>query len=333
MTQLLWTQKQDIGPTPRSFAPMAWDAANGQVVLFGGLSADNSTFLNDTWGWDGESWTQLDDIGPSQRARHGLVFDAKRMRIVLFAGIGGSNSSFTPLRDTWEWDGDAWTQIADTGPSPRSGHAMVYDTARGRVLLFGGNDNGGALADTWSWDGVEWTQEQDDGPPARTAHAMAYDSVRDRVVLFGGESFSSQQVTQTVSDGGISGAFGGTHTETHTVVTTNLLNDTWEFDGTLWTRAADTGPDPRAGAGMIYNGQSQILFGGRQDARFFNDTWEWDGAHWTQRQDIGPPARAFAGMAFDANRDRAVLFGGAAGTAAFGDTWEEFTRKPAPPPA
>ena len=34
--KLLWTQKQDIGPTPRMGHAMAFDAARGRTVLFGG---------------------------------------------------------------------------------------------------------------------------------------------------------------------------------------------------------------------------------------------------------------------------------------------------------
>ena len=32
------------------------------------------------------------------------------------------------MNDTWEWDGTDWTQVADTGPSVRGLHSMVYDT-------------------------------------------------------------------------------------------------------------------------------------------------------------------------------------------------------------
>ena len=61
-----------------------------------------------------------------------------------------------------------------------SGHQMVYDAARGRVVLFGGTLSGPALADTWEWDGVSWTLvEPAVRPPARGGHAMAYDSVRN----------------------------------------------------------------------------------------------------------------------------------------------------------
>ena len=54
--------------------------------------------------------------------------------------------------DTWEWDGTAWTQRSPaSAPSPQQGHAMAYDAARGRVVLFGGHDSF-RRGDTWEWD-------------------------------------------------------------------------------------------------------------------------------------------------------------------------------------
>ena len=40
----------------------------------------------------------------------------------------------------------------------RSRHAMAYDNARQRTLLFGGY-NGSVLGDTWDWDGRVWTRQ------------------------------------------------------------------------------------------------------------------------------------------------------------------------------
>jgi hypothetical protein len=103
------------------------------------------------------------------------------------------------------------------------------------------------------------------------------------------------------------------------------LNDTWEWDATQWTRAADTGPVPREGHGMVYDGSNVLLFGGQdpgsQDC--FGDTWQWDGKHWTQLQDIGPAPRFPAGMTFDSARNRCVLFAGYNyQSGSLGDTWE-----------
>ncbi|MGK0155974.1 MAG: hypothetical protein ACI9SE_002941, partial [Neolewinella sp.] len=47
-----------------------------------------------------------------------------------------------------------WTRASHSGPSARSGHAMAFDSARGAVVLFGGNISSGATDDTWEFDGV-----------------------------------------------------------------------------------------------------------------------------------------------------------------------------------
>jgi hypothetical protein len=40
---------------------MAYDAAIGEVVLFGGKSPEGQTEVshNDLWGWDGSRWSRL----------------------------------------------------------------------------------------------------------------------------------------------------------------------------------------------------------------------------------------------------------------------------------
>src|SRR5262249_25412498 len=43
------------------------------------------------------------------------------------------------LDDTWEYDGSDWRQLTIApAPERREGHALVYDIARGRALMFGG---------------------------------------------------------------------------------------------------------------------------------------------------------------------------------------------------
>ena len=98
-----------------------------------------------------------------------------------------------------------WTQKQDIGPEARFGSPMVFDAARGRAVLFGGQGTN-LLADTWEWDGNVWTQTADIGPEARFGSAMAFDAARGRAVLNGGEG------------------------------STNVLAETWEWDGDAWTR-------------------------------------------------------------------------------------------------
>src|SRR5918998_1290718 len=106
----LWTQKEDIGPSPREGHRMAYDAARQRVVLFGGRGKAGST--NDTWGWDGGAWTQVADTGPGPRFDCGLAYDDSRQRVVLFGGLEFGPGVTTFFSDTWEWDGTEWTQIA-----------------------------------------------------------------------------------------------------------------------------------------------------------------------------------------------------------------------------
>ncbi len=243
----------------------------------------------------GEAWTQVEDVGPSGRAGHAVAFDSGRSRAVLF---GGRNAN--PLSDTWEWDGSAWTQVEDTGPSARSGHAVAYDSARSRVVLFGGRGAGDVLlGDTWEWNGDEWTQVADTGPSPRAGHAVCFDADGARTVLFGGAATS----------------------------------DTWAWSGSTWTALNDVGPGPCEGTGLVFTGQSVILFGGvdpaQNPAALFGLTWEFAGTDWTERQDIGPAPRHRHAMAYDTQRGRVVMFGGnsappATATAAdlLADTWE-----------
>ena len=77
-----------------------------------------------------------------------------------------------------------WQRSALDG---RFGHALAYDSARGRVVLFGGTASLLTLSDTWEWNGNVWTRQTPAvSPPARIGHALAYDVARGRVVLFGG---------------------------------------------------------------------------------------------------------------------------------------------------
>jgi hypothetical protein len=66
---------------------------------------------------------------------------------------------------------------------------MVYERARRRVLLLGGDTS----RDVWEWDGVDWTPvAMCTRPPARSGPALAYDARRRRVVLFGGFDITTQ---------------------------------------------------------------------------------------------------------------------------------------------
>ena len=89
-----------------------------------------------------------------------------------------------------------WVKVSDRGPTARTDHTMVYDSARQRVVLFGGADDfGNVLHDTWEWDGIEWTRTGRDHPPARMNHAMVYDSLRNLTVRFAATHYAGCYIT------------------------------------------------------------------------------------------------------------------------------------------
>lgn len=296
----LWTQKQDVGPSPRSGHVMSYDAARKRVVLFGGQTVLGRP--NDTWEWDGHAWAEVADTGPSGRTWFDMVYDDARQRLVLFGGSdeGGARN------DTWEWDGEDWTQVADIGPAPRSSDAMAYDKVRQHVVLFGGAGHTGVnFNDTWAWDGTDWTQIADTGLPSRRSSSMVFDSLRGCLVLFGGDEGS-----------------------TLAAPTRKVVNDTWEWgaDDTGWVKVQDLGPRDFFTPKMVYTGKHTVLYGSPGEPTGRGQTWEWDGRTWTQRQNMGPIARLGAALAYDSQRDRVVLFGGLSREGGVGnllnDTWE-----------
>jgi hypothetical protein len=81
-----------------------------------------------------------------------MAYDAARGVTVLFSGDNGDWN--TTLEDTWEWNGNTWTQrfVSGTWPFARLGHALAYDATRGVTVLFGGrndNDRNSPYGDTW----------------------------------------------------------------------------------------------------------------------------------------------------------------------------------------
>ncbi len=241
-------------------------------------------------------WAERDP--PAARNGPGFAADSVRHRLVLF---GGSSADLggTDLADTWEWDGTSWEQkFPAVAPSARSYHAMAYDSARGKTVLFGGFTAAGYSAETWEWDGTTWEQRVGAGPPARAVAAMAFDPVKQQLVLFGGLDLSGDR------------------------------NDTWLLDGVGWVKAAPANsPSSRSGHSMAYDGAKKrvVAFGGGSGSTtFYNSLWEWDGATWVMRTTTGAPsARSEATLVFDQQRQVLVVSGGQTAVATWSlQTWE-----------
>ncbi len=237
---------------------------------------------------------------PTPRCCMGMAYDDARGNVVVF---GGQNRvKGWEFRDTWTWDGTAWTRQSPVqSPPQRFWAGMTYHADSARVVLTLGEDSNDNYLDTWTWNGADWQREPVGRMPSRrNAPGMTYDSIRQEAVLFGGYLLPG-----------------------HTVV----FHDTWTWDGSDWTkRTPGIRPEGRYGHSMAFDAARgvTVLFGGiRQENKIFGDTWTWDGSAWTKPSpSSSPPARSFASMAYDSARGETVLFGGiAADGEILDDTW------------
>jgi hypothetical protein len=205
-------------PSERYEYAMTTIPSRNEVILFGGFGGppiNSPTFLADTWIFNGApnppTWTPQNAACPNvPEARRGAAiafYDHpvnQNDRVFLF---GGSDAT-TWYDDLWSWTpgGSCWTPILRQNsttpwPSPRRNAVMVFDPDRGRVLLYGGEQNSPAspeLGDFWAlthdtsapWIPITPGPSAPPEPslvPPRYSGGAVFDSTRQRVIMFGGE--------------------------------------------------------------------------------------------------------------------------------------------------
>ena len=186
---------------------------------------------------------------PSARTGARMVFDESSGFTVLFGGVSpndaGTIQAYDPA-DTWLWNGQRWLQrFPSHNPPGRASHVMVYDPNRSRVVLFGGRTGNTDLNDTWVFQNSDWSQiTPTDAPSPRSLAGAAFDRNRDRVLLFGGN--------QTV-------------VAANTTTTVTNYYDTWEFDGSNWTKVMDNGPTVLSPLLVYDEAHDQTLLIGEDD--------------------------------------------------------------------
>jgi uncharacterized protein (TIGR03437 family) len=242
---------------------------------------------------------------PSSRFDGTIAYDPVDRMIFLF---GGQDS--VPRNDLWAYSlpRRQWEEVEAPGPraAARFGHTLIFDTARRRLVVFGGQA-GGFFSDVWAFDlgqGV-WQPLSGEGagPSRRYGHSAIYDSVRDRMVI------------------------------SHGFTNAGRFDDTWAFNFTAnsWQDLTPAGTRPlrRCLHHAVYDAASgqMYLYGGCASGFGpcpLGDLWSFDliSHLWTERTtQPAPSPREHYGMGFDAVQGRLVLFGGN-GNGILNDTWE-----------
>jgi hypothetical protein len=248
-----WAQLGGVAPSPRQGASLTYHR-DGAVLVGGQFVQPNNSLGYRTDAWTlapgSSDWQPISGTVPPPRAFAAIGYDPERNLTVLF---GGKNAAGR-LKDTWVWNGSAWTQrITATTPPERKDAVLLFDPNRRQLLLVGGSTTGGVIcSDTWSFDGSDWkaVAGMPPAPTPRVWNSLAFDS-RGRLWSFGG-----YDGTTTFADAA------------------RLENGAWRTAQTL-----GAGPKPRFGALLLDIGdQFLTVFGSESDFALnwydFSDVWQ-----------------------------------------------------------
>lgn len=225
-------------------------------------------------------WQPPVATAPPYHYGHALTTEPVTGKVVMFGGMGPG-----AVGDTWEWNGDTWTQTGLVNPpSPRETHAMAPD-GQGGIVLFGGSTGSD---ETWRYYQGQWTQlGPATTPPPRRSHQMAFTG--QSILMFGGFWYDQSGPV--------------------------CLADTWEWIGGNWVQRFPTNaPSARATMGMAHDPirARTVLYGGSGvGISPIQETWEWDGSNWLQASPQHSPA-ALMGvpLTFFPETGRIVAYGG-----------------------
>jgi hypothetical protein len=137
------------------------------------------------------AWSELTPSGtpPAGLYGSGVTYDPVRDRVLVFGGVGSSG----PTNSLWALDlasGPAWSLLSPGGTAPdaRSRPMTIYDSARDRIVMSGGDTGVAAPAgDTWELDLAPTLQWQQLSPDVleQGGWTAIYDPDRDRMVTVG----------------------------------------------------------------------------------------------------------------------------------------------------
>jgi hypothetical protein len=150
-----WTQLIGAGTAGQGLTHgMFVDESTQRLTEITIVSNNGLQHLTNTW-WtlNNGIWQSTDSEFPSTSPQSLQAITAfGKGGILIFDGDDIENGVPT----TWTFTAGKWISAHLAGPTPRIGHAMVWDPAEEAVILFGGYDRKNFFGDTWMWSDGRW---------------------------------------------------------------------------------------------------------------------------------------------------------------------------------
>lgn len=319
--QRVWRKIPAAAGGPAPDGAIVFDPVLGRVVLIGGGGGESATL----WQWEGARWSELSTATttrpPSGTTANQVSYDVKRQRIVLVR---------SPT-EIWEWRSSAktWERRTPVGPLPedRSGYAIGYDGARGRILMIAGQGR----MDLWEWNGTSWSPVAEPAPARPTeAGRLVYDALDGRSLSISSQASNGvwgwrDRIWTPLNPVGaapVSSLDGVAYDQRRrrAMLVNGYSRAAWEWDGQAW-RSITAIPVAAETARAVFDPihRRTLVFGG---FTAIPQVWAWDGATWTSLATFDGGRRIAAALTYDWVRDRLVMFGGFDGDRLRDETWE-----------
>jgi len=215
------TSASGASPLPLLPTSLVWDAADGVILLFGGLPYDHTGTWASLWSYRAGVWTNLSASIPaelSDKFFEGSIYDSSdACAIVLFRSVtpsvGSQPASF--FTSTWTYRSDSWSNVTNNSTVAHElpiVPSLADDPVDSGAVLYGGTIPTGPTNSTWLFSRGEWHPVSvRSSPPTRAQPSITYDSFDDYVLLIGGSAPSC------------------------TASTCAALTDEWTFSHGQWT--------------------------------------------------------------------------------------------------
>lgn len=270
-----WQKLQDSLPLVVDW--VTYDEEHDQIIAYVSFHAPTTPDgfpepVSETWAYDVKT-NRWENRNPSTHPPIGLLgggaqmtYDRDAEKVIMFGGLDllvlkeffdtGDLALLEQLEtnNTWVYDyaSNQWNnRMPANPPTARNSHALVYDPATERTILFGGGDAFVSFDDTWAYDYASnrWSELKPLNHPSTRAYGyMAVDERSYKIVYFGGVDY-----TETI-----------------------VYADTWLYDAeeNRWTEQHPTStPSPHGWYDIVYSPKAKgvMLFGGGKDRFSFTD--------------------------------------------------------------